>query len=123
MKKVTPEINNLILSQLGVLKSQHFQLDGINDSQALDVVVYQRNILQSCGVNEIQNFFCPYLFNLSSMSEEMCGDEENFIYPDVCELKFNSVKDGMFLLDNGFSLYLYIAKTCNPNLLRMLYGK
>lgn len=50
-------------------------------------------------------------------------DEENFIYPDVCELKFNSVKDGIFLLDNGLSLYLYIAKTCDPQLLKMLYGK
>ncbi len=69
IKKATPEISNVILSQLGLLKSQHFQLDAINDTQALDLVVHQRNILQGCGMNEIQNFFCPYLFNLSLMTE------------------------------------------------------
>lgn len=113
----------MMLSQLGLLKSQHFQLDAINDTLALDIVVHQRNFFQGCGTTELQNFFSPYLFNLTSMSEDMCRDEENFVYPDVCELKFNSVKEGIFLLDNGLSLYLYISKNCDPHLLKMLYGK
>lgn len=53
----------------------------------------------------------------------MCQDEENFIYPEVCELKFSSVKEGMYLLDNGLSLFLYISKVCDPILLKMLFGK
>lgn len=68
------------------------QLEGINDSIVLDNVVAQRNFLQSCGITEINNYFSPYLFNLSTMTEEMCRNDENFVYPEICELKFNSVK-------------------------------
>jgi hypothetical protein len=41
----------------------------------------------------------------------------------VLELKFNSVKDGMFLMDWGLGLILYIAKQYDPNLLKQLFGK
>lgn len=58
-----------MLSQLASLKSSHTQLDSINDTIVLDTVVWQRNLLQSCGTNELQNFFSPYLFNLSNMTE------------------------------------------------------
>lgn len=112
-----------MLSQLAVLKSPHFQLESINDSIVLDNVVAERNLLQSCPANELANFFSPYLFNLSTMTEEMCQDDENFIYPEVCELKFSSVKEGVFLLDNGVSLMLYIARSCDPYIMKVLFGK
>jgi hypothetical protein len=89
----------------------------------LDGIVAQRNFLQSCGSIEINNFFSPYLFNLTLMSEEMCRDDDNFVYPDVCELKFSSVKEGMYLMDSGLCLWLYVSKTCDPFFLKSLFGK
>jgi hypothetical protein len=71
----------MMLSFLGMLKSYHFQLESINDSIILDTVIAQRNYLQSCGYLEVQNFFSPYLFNLSELSEDMCRGEEEFVYP------------------------------------------
>ena len=112
-----------MLSQLAILKSTHFQLESINDTIVLDTIVTQRNLLQSGTVHELNNFFSPYLFNLTTMTEDMCRDDENFIYPEVCELKFASVKEGMFLMDNGMSLCLYIAKVCDPYFLKALFGK
>jgi len=38
-------------------------------------------------------------------------------------LKFSSVKEGIFLLDNGISLYLYISKIVDPHFLKMILGK
>ena len=120
---MTPEIQTLLLSQLGLLKSSHFQLETINDSIILDNVIVQRNFLQSCGINELNNFFSPYLFNLTTMTEDMCRDDENFVYPEVCELKFSSVKEGMYLMDNGACMWLYVSKTCDPFYLKCLFGK
>jgi hypothetical protein len=53
----------------------------------------------------------------------MCRDDENFIYPEVCELKFISVKEGMYLMDNGMCMWLYISKVCDPSYLIALFGK
>ncbi len=66
---MSPEIQTLLLSQLALLKSSHFQLESINDSIVLDNIVAQRNFLQSCGMNELNNFFSPYLFNLTTINE------------------------------------------------------
>jgi hypothetical protein len=70
-----------MLAALGMLKSSHFQLESINDSIILDTIVAQRNLLQTCGNSDIYNVFSPYLFNLSTMTEDMCQDEESFVYP------------------------------------------
>jgi hypothetical protein len=45
------------------------------------------------------------------------------MYPDLCELKFSSVKEGLFIMDCGLTLYLYISKSCHPNYLKCLFGK
>jgi hypothetical protein len=38
-------------------------------------------------------------------------------------MRFHNVKEGLFLLDNGIALYLFIAKQCPPNLLSEVFGK
>jgi hypothetical protein len=57
------------------------------------------------------------------MTEDMCIEGEEFAYPELCDLKFSSVQHGVFLLDNGLSLYLYFSKACDPIYLKMLFGK
>jgi hypothetical protein len=94
----------------------------INDTLVLDRIVSQRNLLQACNYQDCIAHFTPYLFDLTTIGEDQCL-EENFIYPDVCALRFSSVKEGIFLMDTGFAIYLYIAKSCHPNYLAALFGK
>jgi hypothetical protein len=112
----------MMLGFLGFLKNYHSQIDQINDTLILERVIAQRNLLQSCSYQEPVTMFTPYLFDLTTIGSDRCL-EENFIYPDLCELKFSSVKDGVFLLDCGVALYLFIARTCHPNYLAALFGK
>lgn len=116
------EWRSCILSFLAFLKNSHTQLDLVNDTIQLDKVISTRNFLQSSNYSECNTTFAPYLFDLTSMGKDRCL-EENFIYPDVCELKFESVKDGVFLLDSGSTLYLYFAKTYHPNYSLALFGR
>ena len=44
----------------------------------------------------------------------MCREDIDFIYPESIEPKFNNIKEGIYLLDCGLSLYLYIGKQCPP---------
>lgn len=53
----------------------------------------------------------------------MCQTEQEFIYPNTVEIKFHNVKDGLYLLDVGLALYLFIAKQCDAGLLQEIFGK
>ena len=112
----------MILGFLAFLKNYHSQIDAINDTITLDRIIAQRNLLQACNYQDPSALYPPYLFDLTTIGNDRCL-EENFIYPDVCELKFHSVKEGLFLLDAGLALYLFIAKSYHPDYLRALFGK
>lgn len=79
-------------------------------------------MLQSCDYPECNTTFSPYLFDLTSVGNDRCL-EDNFLYPDACELRFASVKEGVFLLDAGNALYLYLARQFHPNYSLALFGK
>lgn len=81
----------MVLGFLAFLKHYQTQIDQINDTLILDRVVAQRNLLQACGYQEPAAIFTPYLFDLTTIGNDRCL-EDNFSYPDVCELRFASVK-------------------------------
>ena len=111
-----------MLSLLAFLKNYHSQIDIITDNIILDRVVAHRNLLQSCNYFECNSVFSPYLFDLTTIDKERCLPD-NFIYPDACELRFASVKEGIFLMDAGNTLYLFLAKNYNPKLCYALFGR
>jgi hypothetical protein len=112
----------MILGFLAFLKNYHSQIDQINDTLILDRIVSQRNILQACNYQDFSALFTPYLFDLTTIDKDRCL-EDNFVYPDICELRFASVKEGIFMMDSGFALYLFIAKSYHPNYLAALFGR
>ncbi len=121
-KDIPSGIMNMVMGCLGILKSAHCSLDLLNDTPNLDHLIAERVILQSCGPTDITSYFSPYLFRISTMDETMCL-EENFIYPDMCDLKFSSISEGLFLLDNGRALYIFIAKKHDSYQVKKLFGK
>ncbi len=68
------------MGTLGYLKNYHSQFDLINDTPIMDKIIAQRNFLQCCGYIDLNGYFNPYLFNLSSLTKDMCK-EEDFRYP------------------------------------------
>lgn len=111
-----------MLSFLAFLKNYHSQIDLINDSIILDRVIAHRNQLQCCNYPDCNATFSPYLFDLTTIGSDRCLPD-NFIYPDPCELRFGSVKEGVFLMDAGNTLYLFLAKNYHPNYCLALFGK
>lgn len=112
----------MVLSFLGFLKNYHSQIDIIANTPIIERVVSQRNLLQSCNYADCNSLFSPYLFDLTSIDSSRC-QPDNFVYPDACELRFSSVKEGVFLMDAGPVLYLFIARHCHPNYILSLFGK
>jgi hypothetical protein len=53
----------------------------------------------------------------------MCLDDDNFVYPNTLELSFNNAKEGLYLLDDGLAMYLFVAKYCDESLMKSVFGK
>jgi hypothetical protein len=85
-------------------------------------VLSERNWLQAAGSEEVAMYFHPYLFDLTNLEEGMCRDDMEFVYPPRVHPLFNNIKDGLYLLDNGLCLYLFISKKCNDELLNEIFG-
>lgn len=73
----------MFLGFLAFLKNYHSQIEMINDTLVLERIISQRNVLQSCNYPECVTLFTPYLFDLTTIGNDRCLDD-NFIYPDVC---------------------------------------
>lgn len=121
--KIPDSLMYILMGNLGMIKCLHSQPEIIANTPAFDRICSERNYLQFCTANELSSYFVPYLFDLNNLDESMCQDGDNFIYPPTVEVKFANVRIGIFLLDNGLSLYLFIAKQCDLDLLKNLFGK
>ena len=61
--------------------------------------------------DEITTFFLPYLFGMSKLEPQDCTlVEEGFVYPPTLPLSFNSVSNGLFVMDCTTHIYLFIGK-------------
>ncbi len=87
-----------------------------------DRLIHQRNLLQGANYTDVHAAYSPYLFQISSMPKDRC-QEEPFYYPDIHPLAFASVKEGIFLMDAGTILYLYLGRQYNPQECMQLFGK
>lgn len=112
----------MVLSFLGFLKNYHSQIDIVSDSLILERVIAQRNLLQSSNYPDCNLVFSPYLFDLTTIGTDRCLPDP-FLYPDSCELRFSSVKEGLFLMDAGHALYLFMGRQYHPNYCLALFGK
>lgn len=120
-EKLPDPVISILMASLSMLKSAHSHPELINNTPILDRVIGERNAFQFSGPAEVANFFSPYLFDLSNLEPWMC--QEEFVYPPTVEPRFQNIREGLFLLDNGISLYLFVAKQCDPGLLQEVFGK
>lgn len=56
------------------------------------------------------------------MDESMCMDEAEFVYPPTVKVGFEETRNGLFLMDCGLTLYLFIAKEYNSALIKEVLG-
>lgn len=71
--------------------------------------------LQLCktSVDEMTVQMMPNLYKLDELTKEECEYDADgyFVYPPLVGLNFESISqiDGIYLLDDGFKLYLFIG--------------
>lgn len=79
----------------------------------MDKVTYVRLLLNKASVDAIFHCISPTLFSLESLGETsgFADENEQFVYPAVLRLSSKELEGlSWCLLDDGFSLFLYILE-------------
>jgi protein transport protein SEC24 len=103
-----------------------------------DERVQARHLLNSMFVNDSKNFIYPRLFNIHEMgdsagypSEEQPGSDsfettagrDNIVLPPIVNLTIeNLTSSGVYLLDNGVDMYLWVGRSSDLNVVGSLFG-
>jgi len=107
---------------MGMLKSMAFR--NTNDIPA-DLRVYLFMRLETLSVQQLAAFYYPRMMALHNLADN-CGlqDENGAItLPDMLNLTSASLtQDGVYLLENGFEMDMWIGGSVSPNFLQDVFG-
>jgi protein transport protein SEC24 len=130
-KPIPVNLKLLPLYTLALMKNVAFR--GGTDVHP-DERIHAMNLLSSMGVTETKHFVYPRMFSLHDMSpsaglpsndapiESVCG-QDHILLPRVLNLTVDRLSsNGIFLLDNGVDMYLWVGRSSDPAILNSLFG-
>ena len=100
----------MMLYALGILKSQIINVPVVmQPNDAVDRIVYQKFATLMMSPEEIQPMLSPQIIRID---DRALNDQE---YPPLESLQRQSlVSDGIYLLFNGFSIYMFVGRAADP---------
>ncbi|CAK70402.1 unnamed protein product (macronuclear) [Paramecium tetraurelia] len=117
-------LDQMYAYSLGIMKSIIFNYSYDQQSILTDYVNYFRIVFQYIHFDELVTYLVPQLYNVSSLQEHQCvyDDEGQFAYPEQLSLVFSELSSGgLYLMDCGYCLILYICIIHDPTQLVTLF--
>lgn len=126
-KELPNNLEYLPLYFLGILKHRVSCKDEIGLKIDIDISNYIRIKLLRMSVTEVINFVYPKFFQTHHLTiDKSLGtqdDEGNVFLPKITSTHSKSLEnDGVYLIDNGFALILYVKLYTDRGLLKALFG-
>ena len=128
IKKELPEnLSYLPLYMIGMLKHRLFCKDELDKKYDIDIANFLRTKIQKMNVQEIISYICPTIYSAYELETNpnlgKYDENGNFNLPNVVSCSLNSLKDGgLYIIDNGYLIIMYIKKNISSNVLQNLFG-
>ncbi|OCT50362.1 hypothetical protein CLCR_06614 [Cladophialophora carrionii] len=121
---VLPEhLKEFAMYTLGLIKSRAFK-GGVEPT---DRRVHSARFMRSSGVTETSLYLYPRIYSLHNLNPEDCfADAETMqlVVPPTLRASFARVEEGgVYLVDNGQVVLLWLHAQVSPNLLQDLFGE
>eukprot|EP00596_Hydrurales_sp_CCMP1899_P006133 CAMPEP_0119044080 /NCGR_PEP_ID=MMETSP1177-20130426/28383_1 /TAXON_ID=2985 /ORGANISM="Ochromonas sp, Strain CCMP1899" /LENGTH=207 /DNA_ID=CAMNT_0007013527 /DNA_START=1 /DNA_END=624 /DNA_ORIENTATION=+ len=100
-----------------------------------DERAYYHNLLMNMDVEESKVFIYPRMFSIHDMADDAgtpsdSGEQDgptagpyNICLPSILNLSHERLSsDGIFLMENGYDLFLWIGRTVSPAIINTLFG-
>jgi len=127
-KRLPDNLNNLPYYMLGFFKKRLFCKNEIDKNYDIDLSNYLRSKFQKMHLKEVLSYIVPSIYYLNDMEKDSkIGeyDKETGIFnlpPNIPCSKREIKEYGLYLIDIGYLLILYITKKLNKNILQKLLG-
>lgn len=126
-KDLPENIEYLPLYFCGILKNRVCCKDEIGLKLDIDTSNFIRIKILRMSDNEIINFIYPKFFQIHHlMLDKTLGNKDDLgdvTLPEIVSAHSNSLEnDGVYLIDNGYILILYIKLQCSVELIDNLFG-
>ncbi|CAD8181115.1 unnamed protein product [Paramecium pentaurelia] len=111
---------------LGIMKSIIMNYTYDKQSILTDYINYFRIIFQYIHYDELVTYLVPQLYNVTNLQEHECvyDDQGQFVYPQQLSLVLAELQSGgLYLMDCGYCLILYICKIHDPTQLVDLFDE
>lgn len=125
-KDLPAHLEYLPLYFLGLLKNRIACKDEISLKLDIDTSNYIRIKLLKLSTEEISNFLYPKFYQIHHMlvdhSIGTTDDNGSVILPEIISTNSKSMDgDGLYLVDNGFSLFLYVKLEISQTLVKSFF--
>ncbi|RMZ78653.1 hypothetical protein DV738_g3721, partial [Chaetothyriales sp. CBS 135597] len=120
---VLPEhLKEFAMYMLGLIKSRAFK-GGVEPT---DRRVHSARLLRSASVAEVSLYLYPRIYSLHNLSPADCfpsAETNQLVLPPSLRASFSRVEEGgVYLVDNGQLILLWLHASVSPNLLEDLFG-
>ncbi|KPI42602.1 uncharacterized protein AB675_9629 [Cyphellophora attinorum] len=120
---VLPEhLRDLSIYMLGLIKSRAFK----GGNEHADWRIHSARLLRSCGVTESALYLYPRIYSLHNLTPEDCfahPETMQLVVPPTVRASFAYVEEGgVYLVDNGQVVLIWLHARVSPNLIEDLFG-
>ncbi|ORX54745.1 hypothetical protein BCR36DRAFT_282595 [Piromyces finnis] len=95
---------------------------------SIDMKSYVLNQLYSKSINSVINMVIPRFYRLDNLNSKVGKPiediKESINFPNAQNLCSDRIEgSGIYLIDNGLNLFIWIGKNCKPEILQSLFNK
>lgn len=127
-RELCDSLSAIPVYMLGLYKNRIFCKDEIEKRLDIDLSNYLRVKLQRMEINEAMSFILPKIYPIDLCYEDSSIGQRNnetgeVLLPDPVDNTQQSLaSNGLFLIDNGFLLIIYVRQNTPRNILMHLFG-
>ena len=127
-RELLPNLDYLPLYMIGMFKHRIFCKEEIEKNYDIDISNFLRISLQKLSPQEIISFIVPSIYTLHDLeTDKNIGtyNSENGIFnmPNMISSSKSAMEDnGLYLIDNGYMLIIYVKKNLSSNIFQSLFG-
>ena len=126
-KELLPCLEYLPLYMIGMFKHRIFCKEEIEKNYDIDISNFLRISLQKLSSQEIITFIVPSIYSLHELENDKnvgtYSENGEFNIPNMISSNKSSMQEnGLYLIDNGYLLIIYVKKGASPYIIKNLFG-
>ena len=127
-KELLPNLEFLPIYMIGMFKHRIFCKEEIEKNYDIDISNFLRTSLQKLSSQEIITFIVPSIYSLHELENDKNlgiynAESGEFNMPNMISSSKSAMEEnGLYLIDNGYLLIIYVKKAVNTYIIKNLFG-